>query len=336
MSDWNCVSCKIANRPNDTYCANCGAPRLRMTTASTALQEPGWRCGDCETVNRGPAESCTACGAPRARARAIDAPLMGVSSTVVVSRTAPSPSVKSVAMGKSSPESPPLGPATAVGMAAAPPSPIGHTTPKSRTPMIIATSVAVVLAAALIMVLIQSKHTTVINAAPTTTTSDSQPTGSSASSPTTVIQTVASQAGALNALISASAGARMEVAPAAADLENCGSPAADQAAFARAATTRQNVLNQLSTLSVSLLQSGQPMLDDLTSALNYSVQSDNAYARWAGDNLSSCSTDYNADPNFKAAQETDPQANTSKIAFANIWNAIAPQYGQPTWDPAKI
>jgi hypothetical protein len=191
-----------------------------------------------------------------------------------------------------------------------------------------------VLAVILVVLLVSSRHTTVTyvpTAAPSTTTTTLAP-----DTTTTTTLTATEQAQALANLVSTSAGQRTNVASAASDLEACGNASADQSAFTQAASVRQSVVSQLGTLQVALIPNGAEMVQDLSSALSYSIQSDNSYAQWAGDELSGCSTDYAADSNFAAAQQTDQNANSAKLAFTNLWNAVAPQYGLPTWDPTKI
>jgi hypothetical protein len=209
-------------------------------------------------------------------------------------------------------------------------------TPRNRGRLVAAGAVAAVLAVILVVALVSSRHTTVTYvpaAAPPTTLTT---TTLAPDSTTTAPLTATTEAQALARLVSTSAGQRTNVAGAASDLENCGNASADQSAFTQAASVRQSVVNQLGTLQVALIPNGAEMVQDLSSALNYSIQSDNSYAQWAADELPGCSTDYAADSNFAAAQQTDPQADSQKRAFASLWNAVAPQYGLPTWDPTKI
>jgi hypothetical protein len=190
------------------------------------------------------------------------------------------------------------------------------------------------LAVILVVVLVSSRHTNVTyvpTSPPSTTTTTLAP-----DTTTTTTATATDQAQALAALVSTSAGQRTNVANAATDLEGCGNPSADQTVFTQAASVRQSVVNQLGALQVTLIPNGAEMVQDLSSALSYSIQSDNSYAQWAADELSDCSTDYQADSNFAAAQQSDPNANSAKLAFTNLWNSVAPQYGLPSWDPTKI
>jgi len=209
--------------------------------------------------------------------------------------------------------------------------------PSSRRylPVLILGAVALVAVIVLVVVLTGSKHTTVV-VTPTAPTGTSRPDPSPPPTPAASPLTADSEAQSLSALVAASAGQRSSVSGAATDLEGCGNPTADETAFTSAASARQSVVNQLGTLPVSLIPNGGQMVQDLTSALNYSIQSDNSYAKWAADEVSNCSTDYQADPNFAAAQQTDPLANSAKAAFTQLWNATAPQYGLGTWDPTKI
>lgn len=327
MADWTCSNCGTANGPTDLDCGTCGAGRPRGTTGGgSSGTEPGWRCGGCETVNEGSATVCTACRASRSRAINIGSPAAATMATAVV--TGPTGPTATGIGG----ERPPAGDGSAFSGSGG--SDVDSGASRSRGPLIAVGAVAAVLAVILVAVLVSSRHTTVTyvpTAAPSVTTTTLAP-----DSTTTAPLTTTTEAQALASLVSMSAGQRTNVSTAANDLENCGNASADQSAFTQAASVRQSVVNQLVTLQVALVPNGAEMVQDLSSALNYSIQSDNSYAQWAGDELSGCSTDYAADSNFAAAQQTDPQADSQKRAFASLWNAVAPQYELPTWDPTKI
>jgi len=334
VAGWECSECAQANGPNDPKCTACGAARLRGVPGDagsgrlgTDASSPGWRCGACETVNASDAEMCSACGASQSRAVDIGASTAFGESTVVVTRTG--------AASRAAPPKPPVArtpAATSSGIDAAKTE--GGTT-RRLGPLIAVGCVVVVLLLVLIAVLIRPKHATV-------TYSPSQPTPAASSADTqtpatsAIQSTPAEEAQSLSDLISTSAGQRTNVVNAAGDLEQCGNPQGDETAFSQAASTRQSVVNQLGSLQFSLIPNYQQLIQDLTSGLNYSIQSDTSYAQWASDELTDCSTDYNSDTNFLAAQQTDPQANAAKLDFTNLWNPIAQQYGLPTWDPTKI
>ena len=331
VADWTCTNCGATNGPNDPQCVTCGAARLRGSTgAATAETEPGWRCGDCETVNTGSAPVCTACGASRSRAIDIGSTAAATMATMVVTRPTGPPGTGNA------------GPRLTTGDTSTPPGSggpaVGSGTSRSRGPLIAVGAVAGVLAVILVVVLVSSRHTNVTYVPTSPTPTDTAPTDTAPTdtAPTATVPTATEQAQGLAALISTSAGQRTNVANAATDLEGCGNPSADQTAFTQAASVRQSVVNQLGTLQVTLIPNGAEMVQDLSSALSYSIQSDNSYAEWAADEISNCSTDYQADSNFAAAQQSDPNANSAKLAFTNLWNSVAPQYGLPSWDPTKI
>jgi hypothetical protein len=323
VADWACSNCGST----DPDCARCGAGRPRDTTGGgSSGTKPGWRCGNCETANAGATTECAACRAARNQAINIGSTAASTMATLAVTRQ-----TEPAATGIGG-ERPPDGEAPAfTGSGGAT---VDSSASRYRAPLVAVGAVAAVLAVILVVVVVSSGHNTVTyvpTAAPSVTTTTLAP-----DSPTSTPFTAAIEAQALANLVSASAGQRTNVSTAANDLENCGNASADQSAFTQAASVRQSVVNQLGALQVALLPNGAEMAQDLSSALSYSIQSDTSYAQWAGDELSGCSTDYAADSNFAAAQQTDPQADSQKRAFASLWNAVAPQYGLPTWDPTKI
>ena len=333
VSGWNCASCNVSNQPNDAYCVSCGAARLRMTMGSTEPAGPGWRCGACETVNGGTTAFCTACGATSAGAVPITAPEGGPSATTIVARTAVVGAATGGPMGGTSPTSLPMVVPTGLPAGAS-----GSSASRSRTPLILVASAAIVIAAVLAIVLIRSHHATVYVTEPSSTTSVTADTSVPPSTPpsTAALQTATGQAQSLATLIQQSISARQAVRAAATDVVNCGNPSADQGAFNQAATSRRIIVNQLQGMDVSLLPNGQEMKSDLIAGLNYSIDSDDSYAQWAGDNIGSCSGDSNSDSNYIAAQRTDPLATQAKASFANLWNSIASSYGQPSVAEATI
>lgn len=334
VAGWECSECAHTNGPNDPQCTACGATRLRGATGDASsvrraadASSPGWRCGDCETVNASAAELCSACGASRSRAVDIGSSTAIGESTVVVTRTG-------MASRAATPRPP--APSTRAGTSTGT-DPVRSESTGSRRlrPLIAVGCVVVVLLLVLIAVLIRPKHSSV-TFVPALSTPATAAAGKQTPATSTVQSTPAAEAQSLNSLVSTSADQRTNVVNAAGDLEQCGNPQSDQNGFSQAASTRQSVVNQLGGLQLSLIPNYQQLVQDLTSGLDYSIQSDNSYAQWAGDEITNCSTDYNNDANFLAAQQTDPQANAAKLAFTNLWNPIAQQYGLPTWDPTKI
>lgn len=136
----------------------------------------------------------------------------------------------------------------------------------------------------------------------------------------------------LAALLTQSVADRRSVAQAASDVSRCGpSLSQDAQTFTSAATSRQNLLNQLASLPDRSALPPQ-LLQALTSAWQASAQADQDLAQWVQDETSQgCSTDDNSDANYQAATAPDAQATTDKKAFASLWDPIAADYGLSTY-----
>lgn len=136
----------------------------------------------------------------------------------------------------------------------------------------------------------------------------------------------------LSQLLTQSASDRSAIIAAVNDVNACGSDlAADAQTFQGAASSRQDLLSQLSTLQDSSALPGQ-MLQDLNDAWQASVQADQDFAGWANDeNSNGCTPDDSSDSNYRAATGPDDQATAAKQAFVNLWNPIASQYGLPAY-----
>ena len=132
---------------------------------------------------------------------------------------------------------------------------------------------------------------------------------------------------ALAALLTQSVADRSDINAASNDVTSCGSSLAQDAqVFENAASSRQQLITQLSTLSgASTLP--PTMIQDLTDAWQASAQVDDDYASWANDESSSgCTPNDTADPNYQAATTPNQQATQNKMAFAALWDPIATQY----------
>jgi hypothetical protein len=156
---------------------------------------------------------------------------------------------------------------------------------------------------------------------PVFTSSSPSPTPTSAS-PSAQQQAAAS----LAALLSQSVGDRNSVSGAFHDVMQCG-PNLDQDAqiFRSSATSRQGLLNQLADLPSRSALPG-PMLQDLTSAWQASVEADQDFAAWAQDQVSGGCIPNQPDSHFQAANGPDLRATADKKAFLRLWNPLAGQY----------
>jgi len=204
--------------------------------------------------------------------------------------------------------------------------------------------VAVVVAAILVLALagglvyaLKSKNNTPANSATATTFHS---TNSHSNTPTTThrattrhIATTTSPpseqiaAQSLAGLLTQSVADRSDINAASNDVTSCGSSLAqDGRVFDSAASSRQQLITQLSTLSgASTLP--PTMMQDLTDAWQASAQVDDDYASWANDESSrGCTPNDTADPNYQAATTPNQQATQNKMAFAALWDPIATQY----------
>jgi eukaryotic-like serine/threonine-protein kinase len=65
-----------------------------------------------------------------------------------------------------------------------------------------------------------------------------------------------------------------------------------------------------------------------------SLNADNDFHAWLADLVTSgtaCGSNPNQDSNYVAAGNADTASTTSKNAFLNLWNPMAPDYGQQTY-----
>jgi eukaryotic-like serine/threonine-protein kinase len=139
----------------------------------------------------------------------------------------------------------------------------------------------------------------------------------------------------LASYLSQSAAVRPNVSNAVNGVQSCSeSPAAAQTTIQQAITARQNILNGLQTLSVGALPNGAQLVSALRTAMQNSLDADNDYHAWMTDLASSgnsCGSNANQDSHYVAAGNADSAATTSKEAFVNLWNPMAPTYDQPTY-----
>jgi len=109
----------------------------------------------------------------------------------------------------------------------------------------------------------------------------------------------------------------------------------DETIFSNAAASHQALLGQLAALpDRSALPAS--MLQDLM-AWQASNEADQDFATWARDEIShGCSTNYQSDAGYQAASVPDGQATKDKMAFAELWTAIANEYGLPLYQYNQI
>jgi hypothetical protein len=144
-------------------------------------------------------------------------------------------------------------------------------------------------------------------------------------------------ASTLSRLLTQSVSDRSAINQAYNDVSACGTLLGqDQQTFQQAASSRQGLLTQLSSLP-DAQSLPAAMLSDLTGAWQASQQVDQDYAQWAADeNTQGCTNQDYTDPSYEAAGSPNDQATSDKTAFVALWNPIARKYGLPTYDQGEI
>ena len=150
------------------------------------------------------------------------------------------------------------------------------------------------------------------------------------SSPSASAQSPAAVMTALGTYLVRSASVRPAIQPAIDGVRTCSrTPASGQASMQQAISTRQDILNGLRTLSPSGLPSGAQLISTLTAAMQQSVTADRYYQNWMADYA--CGSDPSHNANYLAGQDASAKATAAKKAFLDVWNPMAPRYGQKTY-----
>ena len=178
----------------------------------------------------------------------------------------------------------------------------------------------------------------VVGGSPSVTSPAASPTVSPSSAPSSSAPVQPPGAAAMATLasyLSQSANVRPNVSNAVNGIQACTeTPAQAEASVEQAITARQNILTGLQNLSVGALPNGAQLVSALKTAMQNSLNADNDYHAWMADvasSGSSCATNASQNPNYADALTADGAATTSKEAFVNLWNPMAPTYGQPTY-----
>src|SRR5947208_16022155 len=163
--------------------------------------------------------------------------------------------------------------------------------------------------------------------------SGSTATGGTGSTPSASSQDARRQAAVrLSGLLAQSVTDRAAVTHAAEDVRGCGpSLPQDARTFARAASSRQQLLSRLASMpGRSVLPAA--MLQDLTGAWQASAQVDTDLARWAQGKIDrGCHPNSPPDARLRASYVPEARAAVGKRAFASLWNPLARQYGLTTY-----
>jgi hypothetical protein len=168
--------------------------------------------------------------------------------------------------------------------------------------------------------------------------SGSTATGGTATTPSASSQDARRQAAVrLSGLLAQSVTDRAAVTGAAEDVRGCGpSLHEDARTFARAASSRQQLLSRLTSLpGRSVLPAA--MLQDLTGAWQASAQVDTDLARWAQGKIDrGCHRNSPPDARLRASYAPEARAAAGKRAFASLWNPLARQYGLTTYQRNQL
>ena len=169
------------------------------------------------------------------------------------------------------------------------------------------------------------------NAAPSGTASKAAASGTASAG------TEQQAAAGVAALLSQSATDRTATNAAANDTASCGPDLkSDPAVFGNAVTSRQALLTKLAAVPGRATLPAA-LITELTGAWQASIAADQAYVKWANDELAkTCVPNDTADPGFQATVTPNQQATTDKMQFAAAWQPVAAKYGLTTYQPGQL
>jgi len=143
-----------------------------------------------------------------------------------------------------------------------------------------------------------------------------------------------SQAQAIDALLTVTAGSRASLGSALAALSGCGDAAQAQGVLSRIVQERGDQLTRAQQLTVQDLPNGDGVKGLLIAALSDSLQADRAYLAWAQDVVAQgCGTE---SPNRQAGDTASAAATVAKQRFVQAWNPVAVQFGLPTRTETEV
>lgn len=166
-------------------------------------------------------------------------------------------------------------------------------------------------------------------------------TASPAASPTasSPAQAVTEQQAATSiaTMLSQSVSDRAAIISAASDVGSCGpNLAADPKVFDDAASSRQSLLASLTAMP-GRATLPPALVSDLTQAWQASIAADQAYAKWANDEVTQgCVPNDTSDPGYGATITPNRNATKYKTAFVAQWNPVAAQYGLTQYQQGQL
>jgi hypothetical protein len=141
----------------------------------------------------------------------------------------------------------------------------------------------------------------------------------------------------LAGLLAQSVTDRGDVIDAVVNVQHCGTKLAhDQEVFTKAASNRDRLLGDLSSMSGRSALSAT-MLQDLTGAWQSSAAADSDMAKWAGVAMTGCKPKtINSNAFLNASYGPDSTATQDKGAFAKLWNPLASKFGLTTYSADQL
>jgi hypothetical protein len=140
------------------------------------------------------------------------------------------------------------------------------------------------------------------------------------------------QATALYGLLSTAADSRSEAVTAVADISGCRDLDGAVAALKDSAGKHGQLVSKLAALAVDKLTSGQALDQALQQSWQASQSADEHYAAWGEASKGSCGKKHHPlkkNGALTAADQASSEATTAKQQAAQLWNAVASQYGLP-------
>jgi hypothetical protein len=130
---------------------------------------------------------------------------------------------------------------------------------------------------------------------------------------------------------------RAAITSAAGDVGSCGpNLAAAPKVFDDAASSRQSLLAGLTAVG-GRAALPPALVSDLTQAWQASIAADQAYAKWANDEITQgCVKDDTSDPGYRATITPNLNATKYKTAFVAQWNPVAAKYGLKQYQPGQL
>jgi hypothetical protein len=140
------------------------------------------------------------------------------------------------------------------------------------------------------------------------------------------------QAATINGILGWSGRSRAALFGALNDLGACRNLGGATEAVQTVADDRKQQIDALDNIDVSALPDGGSLRDILLKALNYSLEADQAFARWGDAEQSGCEED----DNYNDGANYSQSATAMKRQFVSEWNPLAVTYGLPKYQEPQI